>query len=336
MSPFPGLMPCGDRSFQRIVFLGTFDFGYVSPMTLDQLRIFLCVAELAHVTRAAERLHLTQSAVSAAIAALERQHDVKLFDRVGRGIALTEAGALLVEAAGRVLAEAGAAHALLADLSAHPRGRLRIWASQTVAGAWLTPRLMRFHEAAPQVAFSLHPGNTREVAEAVLAGEADLGFVEGEPPPGPLTRRLVGHDELVLVLPRAHPVARRPRLTAEDYRGMRWLLREPGSGTRETAERHFAAMGLTVADLSVTLELPTSEAILHGVRAGGGAALLSWRSAALTRRGGIAMRRIGWAPRPRRDFLALSDPRRHETRAMAGLLAQLAPMRQAITKRHGA
>ncbi|MDO6587419.1 LysR family transcriptional regulator [Salipiger sp. 1_MG-2023] len=292
-------------------------------MTLDQIRIFLCVAELCHVTRAAERLNLTQSAVSASIAALERQYDVTLFDRVGRGIRLSETGALLATAARRLAGEAEATRALLQDLSRTPRGRLRIWASQTVASYWLTPYMMRMRAAFPRVELTLHPGNSAEVAQAVLDGEADLGLVEGAAPGGALTVREVGHDELLLILPRCHPLARKPGLGAEEYRAMQWLLREPGSGTRTVFEDHLAAMGLATGDLDAALQLPTNEAILDGVRASGCVSMLSWRSVRQARHRGLAMRRITWAPRPRRAFLALTHAGRAQTRALTQFLGLL-------------
>ena len=132
-------------------------------MTLEQLRIFLAVAERSHVTRAARALNLTQSAVSAAVAALEAQHGVALFDRIGRRIELTEAGAGFLPAARAVLAQAETARLVLADFAEQPRGRLRVHASQTVASYWLPPFLTRFHDANPRVDLSLTVGNTRQV-----------------------------------------------------------------------------------------------------------------------------------------------------------------------------
>ncbi|WP_136634764.1 LysR family transcriptional regulator [Pseudooceanicola onchidii] len=291
-------------------------------MTLDQIRIFLTVAELCHVTRAAERLNMTQSAVSAAISALERRYDVRLFDRVGRGIVLTEAGVQFVQAARRVHAEADAAQSLLSTLTDEPRGRLRIWASQTIASYWITPRMIGMQRAWPKVEMSLHAGNSLEVSTAVLDGTADLGLVEDDVPAEGLVRQVVGHDELCLVMSRRHALARKPVLDAGDYRRTPWLLREPGSGTRRVTEQHLASMALTVADLPVLLQLPTNEAILAGVRDEEGLAMLSWRSARLARSSGLALRRVTWAPRPRRPFLALTDPRRARTGALTAFLAR--------------
>ncbi|MFT3687639.1 LysR substrate-binding domain-containing protein [Paenirhodobacter sp.] len=289
-------------------------------MTLEQIRIFLCVAELCHVTRAAERLNLTQSAVSAAIRALERHYDVQLFDRIGRGIALTEAGHLFTAQAQRLMREAESTRALLGNLAREPGGSLRIWASQTIANYWLAPRLIALHQRWPGITVTLHPGNTHEVAQAVMEGHADIGLIEGDLPPSDLLARNVGHDELVLVLPRRHPLARKPRLDAGDYRAMDWLMREPGSGTRAVAEHHLRDMGLAPSDLRIVLDLPTNEAILGAIRSGRFAALLSWRAIRPGEGRVFALRRIQWSPRPIRAFSALTDPRRFRTRAMTAFL----------------
>src|SRR5579875_794522 len=120
-------------------------------MTLEQLRIFVAVAEREHVTRAAEALHLTQSAVSAAIQALERRHDTRLFDRVGRNVVLTEAGRVFLAEARAVLARAEAAELALAELAGLKRGRLLVQASQTIAAYWLPQHLVRFRQSWPGV-----------------------------------------------------------------------------------------------------------------------------------------------------------------------------------------
>src|SRR5262249_10184228 len=113
-------------------------------MTLEQLRIFEAVAQREHVTRAAEALNLTQSAVSAAIAALEDRHAVALFSRVGRRIELTDAGRLFLDEASAVLARARAAELALSEIAGLERGALTIYASQTIASYSLPFRLVSF------------------------------------------------------------------------------------------------------------------------------------------------------------------------------------------------
>ena len=118
-------------------------------MTLEQLRIFVGVAEREHMTRAAEALNVTQSAASAAIAALEARHDVPLFHRVGRGIELTEAGRMFLDEARAVLGRAASAELALSEFGGLKRGTLRIVASQTIASYWLPARLAEFHRRHP-------------------------------------------------------------------------------------------------------------------------------------------------------------------------------------------
>ncbi len=127
-------------------------------MTLEQLRIFVAVAERQHVTAAARALNLTQSAVSNALAALEERHGIHLFDRVGRGVVLNENGRLFLGEAQAVLARVRLAEAALADLGGLRRGRLAVFASQTIAGYWLPERLVRFHENHPAVELDVQVG----------------------------------------------------------------------------------------------------------------------------------------------------------------------------------
>src|SRR6185312_15550431 len=145
-------------------------------MTLEQLRIFVAVAEREHVTQAARDLGLTQSATSAAFTALEARYATQLFNRVGRRIELTEAGRLFLVEARAVLARTADAETVLADLAGLRRGALAIAASQTVANYWLPPLLHRYRLACPGIAVSLAIGNTEMVAARVREGASDLGF----------------------------------------------------------------------------------------------------------------------------------------------------------------
>jgi DNA-binding transcriptional LysR family regulator len=191
-------------------------------MTLEQLRSFLAAAERQHVTRAAEALHLTQSAVSSALTTLEGRHAVALFDRVGRQIVLNQAGAIFLVEARAVLARASAAEAALADLADLSRGRLSIHASQTIASYWLPPLLVGFHRAYAGIALDVSIGNTAEVATAVADGASELGLVEGEVDVPALSRAVIDHDRLCLVVGRDHPWARDDRPQKRDLTETPW------------------------------------------------------------------------------------------------------------------
>ena len=249
-------------------------------MTLEQLRIFVAVAERTHMTRAAESLGLTQSAVSAAVAALEARHNVRLFDRVGRGLALTEAGRLFLAEATSVLLRARAAEQALMDLAGLRRGVLSLAASQTLSGYWLPGRLATFAEQHPGLSLRMFAGNTAEVAQAVVDGRSELGFVEGVVDDVALLRRQIGRDHIALYVSLGHPLSEIPSLEPEDILRARWVLREPGSGTRAQFERELSGMGVAVEALSIVLELPSNEAALSAAAEGGLVAAVSELAAA--------------------------------------------------------
>ncbi len=287
-------------------------------MTLDQLRIFVAVAERQHVTRAAEALNIVQSAVSAAVSGLEERHAVKLFHRVGRGIELTDAGRVFLEEARAVLARAEAAERVLADLSGLRRGSLRVHASQTIASHWLPRHLVAFRAAHPDITIRLAVGNTAEVARAVADGSAELGFVEGEVEDPVLASAAVAQDRLVLVVPAGHPFSARETLTAADLAGHPWVLREAGSGTRSAFEAALAAAELALADVTVSLELPSNEAVLAAIEAGAGASVLSEAVVAGKLAAGALV--APPFPLPARTFRMLRHRERYRSRAADALL----------------
>ena len=244
-------------------------------MTLEQLRIFVAVAEKQHMTRAANELNLTQSATSAAIAALEARYGIKLFDRVGRGIVLTPTGSdFLVEARG-VLTRAKDATQLLNDLAGLKRGSLSIAASQTVGNYWLPRRIQTFRAAYPGIELRLAISNTEQVARMVVQGAADLGFIEGEVDDGALTARKIDGDCLILIVGTKHPWSGRKKVSAKDLPTTPWILRERGSGTRSMFEAALRHNGIKLSDLKISLELPSNEAVRSAVEAGDGATVIS-------------------------------------------------------------
>ncbi len=299
-------------------------------MTLDQLRVFVAVAERLHVTQAAAALNMTQSAASAAIAALETGLATKLFDRVGRGIALTEAGLLLLPEAKAVLTRLAQAEQALDDLQGLRRGRLALHASQTIAGYWLPPLMHRFHLAWPRVALSLVIGNSAQVARAVLEGDADLGFVEGDVEDPLLARTPLAADRLVLVVGAAHPWAARTGLEAAELGGTGWVLRERGSGTRQVFETALAGFGIDPRRLDVRMELPSNEAVRAAVEAGAGATVISRLVAAA----GIASGSLVELPLafPERCFTVLRHGDRQRSRAETALLGLISERRFALDR----
>jgi DNA-binding transcriptional LysR family regulator len=290
-------------------------------MTLEQLRIFVAVAEKQHVTRAANELNLTQSATSAAIAALEARYGIKLFDRVGRGIVLTRTGSDFLIEARAVLARAKDATQVLNDLAGLKRGSLSIAASQTVGNYWLPPRIQAFHAAHPGIELQLAISNTEQVARMVIEGSADLGFVEGEVEESVLAAKKIDGDCLILAVGTKHPWVTRTKISAKDLPTTPWVLRERGSGTRSMFEAALRQNGLKLSDLNIALELPSNEAVRSAVEAGDGATAVSDLMAAPS----IAARTLHRVrfDLPRRSFYMLRHKERHVSRAEDALLKSL-------------
>jgi len=290
-----------------------------NPLTLEQLRVFVAVAERQHMTRAAEALNLAQSAASAAIAALEQRHGTKLFDRIGRGIALTAAGALFLPEARAVLAHAEAAELVLSELGELKRGMLAVQASQTIASYWLPRYLVAFRHAHPGVEIRLTVGNTAQVAAAVHDGAAELGFVEGATHDPALIAEPVARDQLVIVVAPDHPWAVAGPQHARMLLETDWVLREPGSGTRSVFEEALEGFGLSSRDLRVALELPSNEAVRAAVEAGMGATALSASVAAPSLEAGL-LQAID-ITLPDRGFYVLRRAERYRSRAAEALLS---------------
>jgi DNA-binding transcriptional LysR family regulator len=287
-------------------------------MTLEQLRIFIAVAEHQHVTRAAGELNLTQSATSAAIAALEARYGIKLFDRIGRGIVLTRTGRDFLDEARGVVARAKAAAQVLNDLAGLKRGSLSLAASQTVANYWLPPRLQAFHSARPGIDLHVAIANTEQVAQAVHQGSADLGFVEGDVDDPLLSVRKVDGDQLIVVVGVNHPWVGQSRITPKSLPATGWVLREKGSGTRAMFETAVRKFGIKLTDLRVALELPSNEAVRAAVEAGDCATAISNLVVDHSIAAGTLHRvRIEL---PKRSFFVLRHKERYQSHAEKALL----------------
>lgn len=282
-------------------------------MTLEQLRIFVAVAEREHVTRAAEALNVTQSAASGAVAALEARHDVKLFHRVGRRIELTDAGHMFLQEARAVLARAASAELALSEYGGLKRGTLRLVASQTIAAYWLPERLAAFHQRYPQIELFVAIANTEGAARSVRDGETELGFIEGSIDDPALAHWKVGTDRMLLV-GRSQPEA----VTREWLVNAPWIMRELGSGTRSTFEMAVRDRGIDPRDLNIVLTLPSNESVLAAVRAGVGYAVLSHLVVAPA----VEARALFALPfdLPGRPFLGLRQKERYRSKAADALL----------------
>ncbi|MHB8508296.1 MAG: LysR family transcriptional regulator [Candidatus Dormibacteria bacterium] len=242
---------------------------YRAPFSLEQVRTFLAVAELEHVTRAAARIHLSQGAVTEQVQLLERVLGVALFERVGRGVALTDAGRRLVVDAGALLRAAESFEETARSLAGAEIGSVVVGSSQTAAAHYLPSRLRRFQDAHPGVELRVVTGNTADICARVALGAIDLGLVEGAVPVG-LRAVAVASDELVVVAAPDHALHARKRLRVADLVAHLYLAREAGSGTESAARK---LLGDPYSQLR-RIELGQLDAIRSAAIAGVGFAVL--------------------------------------------------------------
>lgn len=238
--------------------------------TLRQLEVFLAVARTGNVSRAGELLHLSQSAVSGALAELERQFDMLLFDRVGKRLRLSDVGAALRPRAEAVL---DAARELEAEFAGRTRaGTLRVGATLTIGNYLVVPLMARYMRDEPGATIALQIANTETIARRVVNFEIDVGLIEGELSHPALEVTPFLADELVVFAAPGHPLARKRALTDDDLVQAPWIVRERGSGTRQAFER---AMHGLLPRLQLALELQQTEVIQRAVESGLGLGCLS-------------------------------------------------------------
>ena len=241
-------------------------------MDIHDLRVFSAVARHLHYTRAARELGLSQPAVSARIAVLEKSLGVRLLQRAGRGMALTAAGEVLAVEATKVLGRVEAARQAVEEVKGLLRGRLRIGAS-TTPGIYIVPRAAaRFAKAYPSVTVEVRVGNTRAIEEAVLRGDIHVAVVGGHLAPKDLRSEPLCDDELVVFAAADHPLARKRTAEVEEILEHPFAVRERGSATRDRFERWLGEKGRTCR---VGVELGSPEAVKHSVAEGAWLGVLS-------------------------------------------------------------
>jgi len=246
-------------------------------MTLEQLRIFLAVAEQLHFTRAAEMLYITQPAVSAAIQSLETEYSVKLFHRVGRRVEITEAGKLLYLEAQKILEQVAIAERNLRELNNLQQGELRLGASLTIGNYWLPDKISQFQQEYPGIQVNCTLANAEEIAEGTASGRFDLGLVSGEVKStlrGSLLQEVVGRDRLQIVVGQCHPWFRQAAIRVETLLESPWVMRESGSGAQQVFEQALRSWGIDLTQLNVMLVLSSSEMVKAVVERGSGAAAI--------------------------------------------------------------
>ncbi|MEX2977433.1 DNA-binding transcriptional regulator YeiE [Serratia fonticola] len=238
-------------------------------ITLRQLEVFTEVLKSGSTTQASVVLALSQSAVSAALADLEGQLKVLLFDRVGKRLVINEHGRLLYPKALALLEQAGE----IEQLFLHDSGALRIAASSTIGNYMLPEMIAHYRKDFPATPLELNVGNSQEVIVAVADFRVDLGLIEGPCHMPELVTQPWLEDELVVFAAPDNPLLQQP-VTLAALASAPWILRERGSGTREVLDHLLLAH---LPNFQLVMELGNSEAIKHAVHHGIGISCLSRR-----------------------------------------------------------
>ncbi len=238
-------------------------------ITLRQLEVFAEVLKSGSTTQASQMLALSQSAVSAALADLEGQLGVQLFDRVGKRLVINEHGRLLYPRVVGLLEQAGEIEQLFRE----DNGAIRVYASSTIGNYILPEMIARYRRDLPHLPLEMSVGNSQDVINAVADFRVDIGLIEGPSHMTELVTEPWLEDELVVFASPSAPLLAQP-VTLETLAAQQWILREKGSGTREIVDYLLLSH---LPQFHLGMELGNSEAIKHAVRHGLGISCLSRR-----------------------------------------------------------
>ena len=237
-----------------------------------RLKVFRAVAEHLNFRKAAERLFLTQPAVTLQIKALEDDLGVRLFDRAAGRVSLTRQGTLLLSYARKIAAIVSEAEQRLAAGEGQLSGELALGVSTTIA-QYVLPRLLgAFLEEHPRVQFSLHSGNTAEIVALLLGDKVSIGLIEGPARHREVRVEPFMDDELVLI---AAAGSNSDNFSREQLAASTLLMREHGSGSRQVVETALEKARLKLKSFKSVMNLDSTEAIKSAVEAGLGVGFVS-------------------------------------------------------------
>lgn len=240
----------------------------LSPTTpeLAALDLFVSVVRLGSLSKAAAAHHITQPSASSRLRNLERQLGIQLLERSPTGSKPTVQGNLVAGWAEVVLRSASELMAGVEALQAKEQGRLRIAASLTIAEHLLPPWLEQFLRNRPRDSIELEVANSSVVLQRLTAGTADLGFIESPSTTPGMTEHVVATDRLIVVVGANHPWRQRPSVPLEAVISTPLVLREQGSGTRESFEQYLAlrSLGPALCALELGSTAAVRAAVIHG------------------------------------------------------------------------
>lgn len=247
---------------------------------LDRLRTFLVAAEHLSFTEAAKQLHVTQPTVSHHISLLEEDFGVRLFEREGGGLELTEAGRLLLPMARQMLHQAMDVRDMMLSLGDEVAGQLRI-ACSTTAGKYILPLLAaRFRQRHADIQVTILACRSEQLVERLISGEAHISVTSSELNERGLQSQPFFEDSIALIVPANHPWAKRSAIEPDELTEEPMLILEPLSGTRRVLLMELAKHDIAYDNLNILMEIGNAEAIVNTVQQGYGVAFVSNLAAA--------------------------------------------------------
>ncbi len=299
------------------------------PFTLDQLRILKAIVDEGSFKKAADSLFVTQPAISLQVQNLEKQLEIAIFDRGGRKAQLTEAGKILLNYCEKILGECQETCKAIEDLNNLKGGSLIIGASQTT-GTYLMPRMIGlFRQKFPDVSVQLQIHSTRRTGWSVANGQIDIAIIGGQLPLE-LNESLkvipFANDEVALVLPTNHQLAKLKELKKEDLYNLSFITLDAQSTTRKVVDQLLSSSGLDVQRLHIEMELNSLESIKNAVQANLGAAFLPVVSIERELLGGSLHRPIVGDLEVKRELKVITNPGRYSSRAAKAFIEDILPL----------
>lgn len=255
-------------------------------MNFHQLHIFNVVAKHRSYSKAAAELYLSQPTVSVHLQKLEQELGMELFEQLGRNIYLTDAGRMLYSYTQKIFSLAEEAERALEELQGLHKGRIRLGASSTTGIYYLPKLLGQFKEDYPGIELILDVGNSSEIEKKVLANQLDIAVIGQPSSDRDLISEPFWKDRLLMILSPQHPLLKLDEITLEDVARQRFILREPGSSTRQVIEESFAREGI---HLRVAMEYGSTDGIKHAVAANLGISIVSELAVKLCEQTGLVV-----------------------------------------------
>jgi DNA-binding transcriptional LysR family regulator len=254
-----------------------------------KLRVFCTVAETGSFSKASEIIHLTQPAVSLQIQALEELYETKIFDRTSSSVTLTPAGEVLYKYSKEILTLYAQAEKDIGEITGLVKGSISVGASTTIGNYLLPPVIADFKTENPKIKIHLLVGNTKRVVDLLNSGNLDIGIVEGEIKKYKIISEKLLSDEMILIVPTAHPWGKKKDISMLDMIKEPFIFREEGSGSRQVIEKYLNKRGITTQKMNITTILGATEAIKEAVERGIGISIVSkWAVRKEAKGGGLA------------------------------------------------